>query len=451
MRSGGLAVSGAEAAPRRLALFALVYAGSAAFQKGIGFVIFMVLAHSLSVEEYAKFGLLYALQAGVAGLTGAGVVESVIGLLRRQRANGGAESLFSAGNSVFLLQAGFCMALTVVVAFVFPRLFAVSPAFLFVIAASGIGMAFAVLQSQWARLEEEHLLSTNFGLFPPLAGWVIGFACFLASGSVESFFIGVLVGVLLALIAFCALGAGSYTFAFGAREIRPILDTIAPFVVVVLIMWISGYGNAYIVDAVFTHVEVARFTFLYTIAAIMQIVATSLNQVWMPRFLKILGEIPHDEVERRSRAFFLLQGVALGVAGALIMLLLPLATSRLGGNFAAYHDVNDMLFFLLGAYAVSIPWYHAQNYFFAHGHGQSLLGVTVKSSILGLAIWLPLMLWLGEIGVYAGFMCFVGVRTLAIVLRARAEWKLGMRLECVAVALALMLLGKFVSSLVYPA
>jgi hypothetical protein len=65
-----------------LALFAAAYALSAAVQKGAGFVIIMWLGRVLSVDNYARLGLLMALQAGLTAMASAGVVEAVIGLLR---------------------------------------------------------------------------------------------------------------------------------------------------------------------------------------------------------------------------------------------------------------------------------------------------------------------------------------------------------------------------------
>lgn len=441
-------VKNEEPAPRKLALFALVYAGSAALQKGIGFAAFLVLAHSLSVEEYARFGLLYALLAGVAGLTGAGVVESVIGQLRQQRAVGATSRLFSAANAVFALQAGACLALIGCIAWGYPHLMESTPASLFVVAAGGLGTAFAVLQSQWARLDERHEVSTAFIFFPSLLGWIAGYLWFLPFGTPQAFFVGLLAGVAVGLLVFRAIGVGVYSFAFEREAVRPILRNLAPFMAVVLVGWISGYGNAFLVEAFFTRVEVARFTFLYTIAAVMQIVATSLNQVWIPRFLKIVDELPHGEVERRSRAFFLRQGAALGLAGAAVLIVLPLMTGIAGEQLSAYHDVNSRLFFLLASYAIAIPWYHAQNYFFAHATGSELLKVTVVSGVIGIAVWIPLMVLLGEIGVYVGFFVFTAIRTLSVALKARSLWQTGLRFEGVLVAIMLQLAGLIASHII---
>jgi O-antigen/teichoic acid export membrane protein len=428
-------------------LSAFLYASSAAVQKGIGFAAFLVLANSLSVERYAQFGLMFALQTGIAGLTGAGIVETVIGLLRESRAARMTNGLFAAGNSVFAIQALICVALVASIAIFVSGLLNVPRASLFVIAASGIVSAFATLQSQWTRLEERHALSTAFGFFPPLAGWIAGFMCFLPLGTPEAFFVGMLLGTTISMVAFRASGRGYYALASDAASIRRIIASLLPFVVVVFVMWIGGYGNTYLIDAIFTPTEVARFVFLYTVAAVMQIVATSLNQVWIPRFVRIIDSASPDEIDRRSRAFFLVQGVALGLTGAALLVLLPLATGFFGGRLSAYHDMNVQLFFLLAAYAALIPWYYSQNYFSVHARGQLLLRTTLLSSVAGVGVWIVLMLVLGEMGIYLGFFVFNLLRAIAVAWRARLEWRVALRLEAVAVTLIIQAGGFLLAAL----
>ena len=430
---------------KRLAFHALAYGGSAAAQKGLGFLLFMWLAQSLSVPAYATFGLLYALQAGVAALAGAGVSEAVIGLLKGRASHEARASLFGSANSVFLLVASATAAVAVVAG---SRILGPADASGFALSSvivAGVVTAFCAQQAQLVRLEEDHRASLVLSFFPPAAGLVGGFLGYLLGGSVSAFFLGSAVALTACLLVVGVARVGVYRFARSRSDIAPILQRLAPFVLVAVLGWLSGYGNTYLVQSNFDPIDVARFTFAYTISSVMQLVATSLNQVWSPRVFKLVHEATASEVESRSRRFFLLQGVFLGAVGALVLTITPIAT-RLGGEgMAAYVSLTDELFFLLAAYALAIPWYHAQNYYFAHSKGKALMNVTIVTSIAGLLLWFLAVHLFGTLGVYIGFMLMMVARSLGTLYWARRLWAVGLPWEGPAVALALLVAAMWLS------
>src|SRR5206468_1752711 len=180
--------------------------------------------------------------------------------------------------------------------------------------------------------------------------------------------------------------------------------SIAPFVALTFLGWLSGYGNNYVVRALFDSSDVAKFTFAFTLASIMQLVATSLNQVWSPRFYRIVHEQSWDETDRRNRQFFRWQGLAMGLVGGLVIGIFPSAISLVGGNLVAYQAIQIELMLLFAGYVVLCPWWHCQNYFLVYGKGRELMRVVFKSSVIGVVVWLLLMWWLGSIGIYVGFL-----------------------------------------------
>ena len=170
----------------------------------------------------------------------------------------------------------------------------------------------------------------------------------------------------------------------------------------------------------------------------MQLVASSLNQVWSPRFFRIVHEMPVAEVESRNRRFSAMQGVILGVAGAIVLAVVPFATKLVGPSLASYRDLELELFFLFAAYAVSIPWWHAQNYYFAHSKGAELMNVTLATSAIGMAGWVCAMWLLGVIGIYVGFMLLMLTRMVGALLWARKKWSINILWEGPVVALLLL-------------
>jgi O-antigen/teichoic acid export membrane protein len=425
----------------RLALYALAYGGSAALQKGLGFVLFMWLAHSLSVQAYASFGLLYALQAGLATLAVAGVIEAVVGLLKEHRTDGSRATLFGTANAVFVVLSLVCVTIVVAGSGLLTRNVDASPGDLALVVVAGVLTAFFTMQSQLVRLEENHRSSLALNFFPPVAGLLGGCIGFFYGRTLSGFFAGLAIGLVLLLLTFKLLRVGVYGFVRHPRDTLPIFARIAPFILIALLGWLSGYGNTYLVKSFFTASDVARFTFVYTLSSIMQLVATALNQVWSPRIFKLVHELPIEQVESRNRQFFRLQGVALGAVGAAVLILAPVAIQFGGASLAAYRGLTTELFFLSAAYALSIPWYHVQNFYYAHSKGKELMNITLGTSIVGMLLWLLSMWVFGALGVYIGFMTMLTTRMLGALVWARREWAIDIAWEGTAIAMVLLLGG----------
>jgi Na+-driven multidrug efflux pump len=107
------------------------------------------------------------------------------------------------------------------------------------------------------------------------------------------------------------------------------------------------------------------------------------------------------------------------------------------------------LLLLFAAYAVSIPWWHAQNYFFANNQGRELMNVTIVGSIAGLLAWVAAALAWGVIGVYAGFFLQMLARSLAAFIAARRHWGVRLQWEGVVLSVLLMCAGAAASMAIY--
>lgn len=424
-----------------IVIYSLAYAGTAALQKGIGFGLFLWLAHSLSVQDYANFGLLFAMQVGTATLAGAGISESVVGLLKGHILPQARFQLFSAANLVFLL-------LSAVGVIVVATVYAMASwhtwggvlELVFVVS-GGLITAFFTLQATLVRLEERHLASLALSFLAPMTGLCAAFIAFSFGRNVGTFYAGMAGGLLLAFLVFRMAGVGHFSIALQLTETNAIRKTIGPYILIALLAWLGGYGNTYIVKFLFTGTDVARFIFVYTLSSVMHLVATSTNQVWSPRFFRLVHKLPMEEMERQNMHFYTLQGAALGVVGALVLLLLPVVIDALGGNLLAYRSMGFELFLLFSGYAVAIPWWHSQNYYLVHGYGKTLMNVVLTTSAIGLAAWLALMVLQGVIGIYVGFVVQMFIRTLGTLLWARRHWNIHVAWQGSLVALLLFAVG----------
>ena len=432
---------------RNLLGHAFAYSAAAVAQKGLGFVLFIWLAAALSVENYAQFGLFFALQTGIAALVGAGTIESVVGQLRHAPDDAERRRVLSAANGVFVLLLGTALLLLVVLSGWLRRETGATATEIWLLAAIGALSGFYVLQAQLVRLNELHLASLVLNNAPMFAAFLGGFVGFLIDGTVRSFFVGMALGLACSLPAFARLYTG-LAHAFAERRlVAGIARRIFPFLVIAIIGWLTGYGSTYLINSFFDVADVSRFTFAFTISSVMQLVATSLNQVWSPRFFRIVHDTPHAEVERQSRRFFVVQGLILGAVGGGILLLLPAALELAGDRLQAYTGLSAALACLLAGYAVLIPWYHAHNYFLVHSRGTDLMVLTVTASAAGLVLWFVAIWFLGPLGAYLGFTIQMLARCVAIVTRARRDWHILLHWEGPAIALLLIGLGAVVGEL----
>lgn len=430
-------------APSPLALYAVVYAAAAATQKGVGFILFLWLAAVLSVEDYAKFGLFFALQTGIAGLAGAGILESVVGRLKHHQEDGERRGVLDAGGGAFAILASLVALLVFAISGWLQQQTGATLADIAILALVGILSGFYLLQAQIVRLEERHLVSLTLNNAPMLVAFLGGFVGFLAVGTLAGFFTGMALGLSISFLVFFNLYTNLRRSFSDFGLVTEIVRHILPFIAIAVSAWLLGYGSTFMINSFFNAVEVSRFTFAFTLSAVMQLVATSLNQVWSPRFFRIVHGTVHTQVETQSRRFFMLQGAVLGGVGAGILLIAPLAIVLTGERLAAYSGLSAELFLLFAAYAVLIPWYHAQNYFYAHSRGGELMSLVMAASVGGLFLWLAAIWLLGPIGAYLGFALQMLVRSVIIMMGARREWPIWFHWQGSAIALVLLALGTF--------
>ena len=428
----------------------MAYGASAALQKTVGFVLFLWLAQSLTVQAYATFGLLFALQAGVATLAAAGVVEAVIGLLKDRPSKPERDGLFHSANAVFALVALLTVVLVAAASGPLMRHAHATGVDLAFVALSGTLTAFYSLQSQLTRLNEAHGASVSLSFAPPLVGLLGGLAGFLVGGDVSAFVAGMALGLVACLPPFIIARIGFYGVGRSLVDARPILHRLAPFVLIAVLGWLSGYGNTYLVQSFFSATDVARFTFAYTLSSILQLVATALNQVWSPRMFRLIHELPAEEIERRNQRFFFLQGAVLGAVGAIVLVATPIAVRVGGGSLIAYRGLTDELFFLLAAYVLAIPWYHAQNYYYAHGKGRELMNATIVTSAAGVFLWILAASLFGPLGAYVGFLAMFALRSVATWRGARREWLVRVPWQGPAIGMALLLVAAGVARSMFP-
>lgn len=385
-------------------------------------MLFLWLARSLSTADFANFGLLYALQQGLATFAIAGIVEATIGLLKNQRKEDQYQLLFRASNLCFVVMSACAVPVALFIWALYLRSAQVLLSTSVVVTIGGILLAFSSLQAQIVRLEEKHLWSLAFSFIPPSVSLIGGAVAFWLYKTAAFYFVGYAAGLFISLTMMRFVRIGNWTSDAKIPLSIAIFRGAAPFMAVAIVGWLSGYGNNYILNVIFEPLQIARFTFALGLSSTLQLVASALNQVWSPRFFRTVHTLPSEEIEIRNKAFFRIQAMALGLVGGLVIAFFPRALSWVGGNLTAYRSMTLEMSLLFASYVLLSPWWHCNNYYLVHGKGRELMNVVLATSATGVAVWILLMWLLGPIGIYVGFFLQMLVRTLGIVLSARRRW-----------------------------
>lgn len=404
--------------------FSLLYSGAASSLRLLGVIVSLWVATSLPQDSYADWGLLYSVQTGVISFSLVGIVESVVGLLNSYDKDSQRVQLYAAAVSVFRWTGLVTAFLVVIFYFLYLNPHSAGLVALLSVVISGLLLAYSGLQSQIVRLKEDHLSSLFFAFFVPLSGLIGSAVTFNIFGSVNSFFCGSAIGLAIILLLFRNQFANRHPFLPQNTIHLQLFSRLAPFIIVTFLGWLSGYGNNFLVQRFFGPVEVAKFTFALTVSSIPQLVSASLNQVWAPRFYKLTHCYPFDEVESRNIIFYNLQCILLGLLGAVSIIVFPHLLSAIGGNLLSYLSMRYEICLLFVAYILLAPWTHAYNYLLAYDKGRHVMNIVIATSAIGILLWLLLMLMLGPMGIYVGFLSQMFLRSAGIYIYSRRFWPL---------------------------
>ncbi len=405
---------------RRLIKFGVIYAASSSLQKGIGFFVFMFLANQLSTEQYAAFGLNYSLFTIMMAFSVIGIYQTIVGVFSgysTEQKNG----LLRAGNTVFLFLSvitfflGLC-----VIPFLDNQFNSIYEYVFFSFSASVLG--YFTYQSSLVRLNEEHFTSIVFSFVPYVLSYVLGFSLVVFYVKEQNFyFLGVFISVMISIILLFPLLKNKIYLSTNKQDVFVILRNITPYIILGVLSWLSGYGNSYVVNYFFEDIDVATFVFLFTLSSVLQLLGSSLNQVWAPRFYNDYAKYSVFHLEKKYAKFNLLQSLVLASAAVFIILAANIGFQFFEGWKKFQNRELEMYLLFLG-YIVSISWWHHQNYFMINNKGKALMSIVSISSLLGYIAWVLCMFLLGRIGIYVGYLIHISIRSLFVFFKARKFW-----------------------------
>jgi len=411
--------------------YSFLYSSSSIVVKILGFFLFLWIAKDVSVTDYGIFGLLYAIQTGITTFSIAGINEVIIGKVKQYKSFNKMRLLFAKSLILF-----FFLSVLIVLVMILLYFFSskISPDYTFLIVViTGILLGFTTLQSQMLRLQEQHNDALSFHALVPLFGFLFAIVFFYFDKNIGSYFIGQLFGIISIIVVAVINKKAMITFRMD-KNIKLTINSLFPFLFIALLGWMSGYGNNLIINKLFAVEDVAKFTFLMTIASTIQLVASSLNMVWSPKFYNMVHTMQIGYVEQQNKFFYTIQSLCLGVFSALILILFPMIFVYFNDLTVYSHSSFELMFLFLGYILLPI-WWHCSNYYLSFNMGKELRDIVIITSIIGIFLWILLMHICGEIGIYIGFFVQMLVRSFWIYIQSKKHWKLNVSYEGIFIGL----------------
>jgi len=383
----------------------------------------LFLASILTPEAYANFGVLYSLKGAMTTFSLVGLAETTVARLKEYPSGLRREVLFRRTSSLFIFTSLLTF-LCLIPLLLYASRTNISPWAAVFALLLGAVMSYGVLQSDFHRIEEHHktsLVSSAGISLGAITGLAIGGIIFQSLTLVFALgFIGASTVILFLVISGKVFVGSTPRFSRVYKDSQGLL----PFVGIAIFGWLSGYGMNFLIDAQFKPFYVATFTFLFTFASVSQIIVSSLNMVWAPRFYNLFNAGDSIQAESGNRFFLTILAITLGLCGNFAVALLPWITKIIGGNLENYGHYQIELAFLISGYVVAIPWWHGQNYYFVSGYTSDLMNLSLWSGGIGLVSWLLCMIILGPTGIFFGFPVQMAIKSGAMWFYGNQHWQL---------------------------
>lgn len=431
----------------RLALWAAVFTLAAGCAKLTQFAVFAVLAATLSVSEFSAFGQFYALVTLLGAFAPAGVGERTMSLLKSSDLAEMRTILMRDSLGLTIAQVGVFFLLFLVVGVLYLDLESNrEKCMLFLALALGSIAAFWYSQSFLFRLENRlrhslvalngYIITTAFGM---MAGSLI------VGNSIGVFSGGLVVSSAFSVVA--VLASGIRFTIWSPKRLWRVLPELMPYKAIATFGWIAGYGINLLIVYMVAAEHIAAYTFLFSISSIAQLVASSINSVWLQRFvaLHLAGNCTAAAIA--NRRFY---SASAGVVAAISCVVLVAARFAPSGFGAVDIYLNKLsaLAWLFAAYVITSVYTYAAQHFYVAARGAELMRLIAMAGIIGLGIWVACIMAFGPIGIYVGFFMNTLVKSAVIWIAARRKWQLGgVWSISLTLSATVIVIGYFVESL----
>lgn len=423
----------------------------------VQFAATFYLARQCSRADFGVFGFLIAIQQVVALLGQAGLVELLTGKIARANHSQGNEQEIEPVHRMasWYRFAWFSLVSSVLLLGTTTDRLAVSPFLLLPAAAGGLFLSKFYLESATHQIMQHRRMAIVLKVVPIALIYTVGVISFSFGKNQLVYFFG---GALAALIGLTRVTRSwSMKTVFKEHDGKEInlgsyvMQTL-PYAVVAVLGWISGYGNNVIIKFIFGSETVAQYTLAFTLAMPIFMVCNATNQAWNPKFIELSKTWIADDLNHANAAASAIQILMVSFCAVTLILFCPIFLKQLGGNLMNYADVVPEAGFLMLGYVSLHLYYRVSIYYFVNHESKRFMLNSIISGLIGILISVMLMITIGRIGIYYGFIItnvLLGVffSTYAYT-RWSIQWPTGNLTMAVAVIVGAIFLSKKMTSVI---
>ncbi len=179
--------------------------------------------------------------------------------------------------------------------------------------------------------------------------------------------------------------------------------------------WLAGYGMNLFIYFILTTELVAEYFLIYSSIAAMGLITASINNSWAPRFIFEHHNNP-DRAARKNRKIFLIELLIVTVLSLVILFIAIFLKDYNKSKSAVIIWKNiEYIGLSLATITISIPWWCIQNYYTRDGISGDYKRLVLSSSFVGLATWISLIYFFKIDGLYIGLFLNSAIKTILFI------------------------------------
>lgn len=409
---------------KQLGLNALV----ALIVKAASVLIILSIAIFLDANEYSKFGVYYAVITGVSVVVQSGALEigATIGIGSKLLHRPAMQNLALVYDQLVLFLTILCILPLVIIICFDKGESANHVTAVLACAIIGLSVSLGSIKSNLCRMLEDNYEAAkelSISALVTAIGMLVGAIC--TKSAIGAVYYSALLGFLSLIIT----KKVSLSDVMHLNKINKALDSVPliksiyiNYLMISLLGWLGGYGINIAAALLVDPGVVGAYTFIYTVTSALTMVAAIVNNIWLARFLN-LGENKSSYRDDANRKVFLTEIFFAFLVGIFMLMLLKYFPTQL--NLEVVKGLINKpieISLLIATIIISVPSWQMQNYYTSEGLAAEYRSVVVSSSVFALIVWIALMQFNGEFGVYVGAFVSALIKTKMLEKDFFARW-----------------------------
>ena len=440
---------------KSLVKISFFYTSATVISKLFMFLGIMWIIKTFSPTDYAYFALLFSMFQAISIFGGAGIKESIVGFYKDLDSEDEQSQIFN--NAIVSSFPSILISVIAMLLFYFFNEESESNILLICFITSLFsGFVFSMTQliAHMYRLKENHFLSIMYLFFPQIMLYIGGFIFVTLNDSPQHFFFGSALFVLLTTIILLLIFSRDRFYLSYGPFTKKIFSKSIPYFIIGITNWLKGYGNNFIILMLLGSLQVASYSFLFTLSGGLLIIVEAVNTVWVPKFYNLFYKTSSDIFEDLNNFIFGSLSVIIGIIVSVLIILYPFIVNLLGGNFENYVELNLELLIIMSAVIVYPVHWHLRIHYIIRSFGKKLMKINILSALLGISSMIMAIKIIGNLGIYIGFIMNPIFNIILMYFLYPKKWNIKINWLATIIGLSIPILTHYfyyvVGSLFYP-